>query len=161
MATLKKRILAIRSNMAKQSDKVYHENGLCYLFSCVYGKMLKGEPNNIENKDVQYAASKEVESQEVFSMFKKLQIPGEVIDIDDKGETKGDDDDDAAPSSKGTPKEDTTQEKPKPSRTPPAKEPKKTPQKGKGASQGHEKRSTPTKEKSLLQLEPAKVMEAG
>ena len=52
MATLKKRILAIRSKMARQSDKVYHENGLYYLFSCVYGKLLKGEPNNIKNKDV-------------------------------------------------------------------------------------------------------------
>ena len=51
-------------------------------------------------------------------MFKKLQIPGEVMDIDDKGDTKGDDDDDDAPSSKGTPKEDTAQEKPEPSSTP-------------------------------------------
>ena len=61
MAALKKRILASQSKMAKQSDKVYHENGLCYLFSCVYGKMIKGEPNNINNKDVQYPASEEVE----------------------------------------------------------------------------------------------------
>ena len=122
--------------------------------------MIEGEPNSINNKDVQYPASEEVESQEVFSMFKKLQIPGEVIDIDDKGEAKGDDDDDDTPSSKGTPREDTAQERPKPSSTPLAKEPKETPQKGKGATQGREKRSTPTKEKALLQLEPAKVMKA-
>ena len=88
MATLKKRILAIRSKMAKQSDKVYHENGLCYFFSCVYGKMINGEPNNINNKDVQYPASEEVELQEVFSMFKKLQIQGEVIDLNDRGDNK-------------------------------------------------------------------------
>ena len=31
-------------------------------------------------------------------MFKKLQIPGEVINIDDKGDNKGDDDDDDTPS---------------------------------------------------------------
>ena len=83
--------------MAKQSDKVYHENGLCYLFSCVYEKMIKGEPNSINNKDVQYPTSEEVESQDVFSMFQKLQIPGEVINLDDKGDNKGDDDDDDTP----------------------------------------------------------------
>ena len=166
MATLKKRILAIRSKMAKQSDKVYHENGLCYLFTCVYGKMIEGEPNNINNinninnKDVQYPDSEKVDSQEVFSMFKKLQIPGDVIDIDDKGDNKGDDDDDDAPSSKRAPKEGTDKEGSGPSGTPPAKEPKETPQKEKGAAQGHEKKSPPSKEKALLQLEPAKIMEA-
>ena len=75
MATLKTRILAIRSKMAKQCDKVYHENGLCYLFTCVYAKMIEGEPNNINNNDVQYPDSEKVESQEEFSMFQKLQIP--------------------------------------------------------------------------------------
>ena len=112
--------------------------------------MTKGEPNNINNKDVQYPASEEVESQEVFSMFKKLQIQVEVIDIDDKGDNKGDDDDDDTPSSKRTPKESTTKEGPRPSGTPPAKEPKETPQKGKGAAQGHEKKSPSPKEKALL-----------
>ena len=46
-------------------------------------------------------------------------------------------------------KEHIAQEGPGPSSTPPAKEPKETPQKEKGAAQGHEKRSTPTKEKAL------------
>ena len=81
-------------------------------------------------------------------MFKKLQIPGEVIDIDDKGDNKGDDDDDDTPSSKRTPKESTAKEGPWPSSTPPAKEPEETPQKEKGAAQGHEKRSNPSKEKA-------------
>ena len=160
MATLKKRILAIRSKMAKQSDKVYHENGLCYLFTCVYAKMIEGEPNNINNNDVQYPDSEKVESQEVFSIFQKLQIPGDVIDIDDKGDNKGDDDDDDAPSSKRAPKEGKDKEGPGPSGTPPAKEPKEAPQKGKGTAQGHERKSPSSKDKAQLQLEPAKVMES-
>ena len=107
------------------------------------------------------SASEEVESQEVFSMFKKLQIPGEVIDIDDKGDNKGDDDEDDTPSSKRAPKESKDKEGPGPSSTPPAREQKETPQKEKSIAQGHEKRSPPSKEKALLlQLEPAKVMEA-
>ena len=122
--------------------------------------MIKGEPNNINNKDVQYPASEEVELQEVFSMFKKLQIPGEVIDLDDKGDNKGDDDDDDAPSSKRAPNEGKDKEGPGPSGTPPAKEPKEAPQKGKGTAQGHEKKSPSSKDKAQLQLEPAKVMES-
>lgn len=110
--------------------------------------MLKGEPNNIKNKDVQYlATSEEVEAQEVFSIFKNLQVPGEVIDIDDKGGAKGDDDDDDTPSSKGTPRQDTTQERSKPSSNPPAKEPKETSQKGKGATQDREKDLTQPRKK--------------
>ncbi|KAI5075987.1 hypothetical protein GOP47_0008052 [Adiantum capillus-veneris] len=90
--------------MAKQSDKWYHDNGLCYLFSCVHENMLKGKPGRIENKDVQYPTREEVEMEEVFSMFTKLQIPGEVINLDDNKD-KGDNDDDA-PGSKETPRND-------------------------------------------------------
>ena len=66
MATLKKKILAIQLKIAKQSDKSYHENGLCYLFSCVYEKILKGELNKIGNKDIQYPTNETVETKKVF-----------------------------------------------------------------------------------------------
>lgn len=48
----------------------------------------------MDKKDVQYPSCEEVDTEEVFLTFKKLQIPGEVINVDLEKHDKGDDEDD-------------------------------------------------------------------
>jgi len=58
MAELKNRIITLRPKLLQQSNKVYHENGLCHIFSCVYQQISKaqfyGQIVNMEHEDVQY-----------------------------------------------------------------------------------------------------------
>ena len=89
MKTLKRRILDIRARMIKQVGKLYHENGLCQLFSRVHQQLTQAMDGNLhlmEKDDIQYPSAEEVSQDEVFQHFKSLRIPGvdSIIDIDGK-----------------------------------------------------------------------------
>lgn len=79
MKSLKKRILALRPPMIKQEEKIYHENGLCYLFAKIHQKLMKameGKPAMMEQEDIQYPFAEEVDNDAIFQHFKSLKIQG-------------------------------------------------------------------------------------
>ena len=137
MANIRKEIIVIRKKMLPISNKFYHHNGLCLLFTCIHSKMLAAQENNVqsmEKEDIHYPTKDEVADDQVYDTFLKLQIPGEPIDlVFDDDEKKDDDDDHHDPKSLGKddaePKDST---KPPPSTSPP----KDGRDKGKGVAEG-------------------------
>ena len=95
--------------MIKHEEKLYHENGLCHLFSKVHQRLVQAMEGNmvlIEKEDIRYPTVEEVNQDEVFQHFKILQILG-VDSIDDIEENdKGGNDDDDTPDTKGPPRKD-------------------------------------------------------
>ncbi|MCO5611736.1 hypothetical protein L7F22_065994 [Adiantum nelumboides] len=127
MASIKQQILTLRPQRIKEGSKLYHENGLRHLFSCVHKKLtqaMKGNNESLKSKDIQYPLSEEVDREEVYTDFKKLQIPGIdhiIIDSDDKPED-GDDDEDDSTNKRSPPKDGGKKDSQNPPRSDPSKE---------------------------------------
>ena len=62
--------------MMKQNNKMYHENDLCHIFLKVFHKLMQahgGKRVIMENEDVCFPLSEEVDNEEVFTAFKNAQ----------------------------------------------------------------------------------------
>ena len=51
MAIFKKPIIVIRSTMLQISNKLYHHNGLCLLFTQIHKKMLAAQENSLQQME--------------------------------------------------------------------------------------------------------------